>query len=91
MIPLDSPIWKELDSSGSDTYEVFHDLREGKGDFREDMEFLGMKIDAKINSTAPRGSFADVSAKDSKVAILVIPTNEELVIARETKEIVQAL
>ncbi len=41
MIPLDSPIWKELDSSGSDTYEVFHDLREGKGDFREDMEFLG--------------------------------------------------
>ena len=34
MIPLDSPIWKELDSSGSDTYEVFHD-------FREDMEFLG--------------------------------------------------
>ncbi|MDE5654908.1 MAG: acetate kinase [Clostridia bacterium] len=57
----------------------------------EDMEFLGMKIDAKVNSSAPRGSFADVSAKDSKVAILVIPTNEELVIARETKEIVQAL
>jgi hypothetical protein len=24
-----------------DTYEVFHDLMEGKGDFREDMEFLG--------------------------------------------------
>lgn len=41
MILLDSPIWKELDSSGSDTYEVFHDLMEGKGDFREDMEFLG--------------------------------------------------
>ncbi len=41
MIPLDSPIWKELDSSGNDTYKVFHDLMEGKGDFREDMEFLG--------------------------------------------------
>ncbi len=48
MIPLDSPIWKELDSSGNDTYEVFHDLREGKGDFREDMEFLGEDLSCQF-------------------------------------------
>ncbi len=56
-----------------------------------DMEFLGIKLDKKFNESAPGGSFAEVSAKDSKVAVLVIPTNEELVIARETKEIVEAL
>ena len=56
-----------------------------------DMEFLGIKLDKKLNESAPGGSFAEVSAKDSKVAVLVIPTNEELVIARETKEIVEAL
>lgn len=48
MIPLDSPIWKELDSSGSDTYEVFHNLMEGKGDFREDMEFLGEDLSCQF-------------------------------------------
>ncbi|MDE6210642.1 MAG: acetate kinase, partial [Clostridia bacterium] len=56
-----------------------------------DMEFLGIKLDEKLNQSAPGGSFADVSAKDSKVSVLVIPTNEELVIARETKEIIAAL
>ena len=41
MIPLDSPIWKELDSAGSDADEILRDLMEGKGDFCEDMECLG--------------------------------------------------
>lgn len=57
----------------------------------EDMEFLGIKVDDKLNEDTPGGSFGDVSAKNSKVRILVIPTNEELVIARETKEIVEKL
>ena len=53
-----------------------------------DMDYLGIKLDKKANDNCPRGQIADISAKDSKVHILVIPTNEELVIARETKALV---
>jgi acetate kinase len=52
----------------------------------EELEFLGVKIDKEKNNAA--GKAVDVSAADSKVKILVIPTNEELMIARDTKEIV---
>jgi acetate kinase len=51
-----------------------------------DMEFLGAKIDREKNKV--KGKEADISAKDSKVKVLVIPTNEELVIARDTLELV---
>lgn len=44
MISLDSSIWKELDSAGSDTDEILRDLMEGKGDFRENMESLGWDL-----------------------------------------------
>ena len=44
MIPLDSPIWKELDSAASDTDEILRDLMEGKGDFRENMECLSWNL-----------------------------------------------
>ena len=50
----------------------------------KDMEYLGVKLDAKKNDNCPRGTIAEIQAKSSKVKILVIPTNEELVIARET-------
>ena len=50
----------------------------------KDMEYLGVKLDAKKNSSCPRGEISEIQAADSKVKILVIPTNEELVIARET-------
>jgi len=53
----------------------------------EDLEFLGIKLDKEKNKI--RGKEADVSAADSKIKILVIPTNEELVIARDTYEIAQ--
>lgn len=50
----------------------------------KDMDYLGVNLDAKKNANCPRGEIAEIQAKDSKVKILVIPTNEELVIARET-------
>lgn len=50
--------------------------------------YLGCKVDAEKNSK--RGEEIDISTSDSKVKLLVIPTNEELVIARDTKEIVEA-
>ncbi len=54
----------------------------------EGLEFLGAKIDEEKNDV--RGKEVDVSAEDSKVRVLVIPTNEEIVIARDTLELVTA-
>lgn len=52
----------------------------------EGLEFLGMTIDPKKNeSTSKEERFVD---KNSKVKVMVIPTNEELVIARDTLELV---
>lgn len=62
-----------------------------RGTVTKDLEFLGVKVDENLNTNAPRGTMVDISAKDSKVRVLVIPTNEELVIARDTKEVVSAL
>ena len=50
----------------------------------EGLQFLGVKLDEKKNDYKNDGAIHDISAADSKVKILVIPTNEELVIARET-------
>ncbi|MCM1043616.1 MAG: acetate kinase [Corallococcus sp.] len=48
------------------------------------LDYLGIVLDEAKNQNCPRGQIADISADNSKVKILVIPTNEELVIARET-------
>lgn len=57
----------------------------------EDMDFFGIKVDPDKNIKENNGKFTDISAKDSKVKVLIIPTNEELVIARDTKDIVSKL
>ncbi|NLU50032.1 MAG: acetate kinase [Syntrophomonadaceae bacterium] len=48
----------------------------------EGLDYLGIKLDVEKNKV--RGREVDVAASDSKVRIFVIPTNEELVIARDT-------
>ncbi|MDS1029903.1 acetate kinase [Bacillota bacterium LX-D] len=55
----------------------------------KDLDFLGIKIDVDKNKV--RGQEVEVTAPGSKVRVFVIPTNEEVVIARETKEIVESL
>ena len=55
----------------------------------EYLEWLGVKIDDNANNT--RGEEKEISTADSKVKVWVVPTNEELVIARDTKEIVDNL
>ncbi len=50
----------------------------------EGLEFLGVKMDLSKNDC--RGEERIISADDSKVKVIVIPTNEELVIARDTKQ-----
>ena len=51
------------------------------------LEFMGVKMDAEANNT--RGKEAVISAADSKVKVLLIPTNEELMIAMDTASIVK--
>jgi len=51
------------------------------------LTYLGVKIDKGENDI--RGEERIISTPDSKVTVMVIPTNEELVIARDTKEIVE--
>jgi acetate kinase len=51
----------------------------------EGLEFLGVKIDPEKNKA--RGKEAIISNNNSKVKVMVIPTNEELMIARDTAEI----
>ena len=55
----------------------------------EKLAFLGVKIDDAKNNV--RGEEIDITTPDSPVKVLVIPTNEELVIARDTLAIVNAL
>ncbi len=55
----------------------------------ENLEWLGVKIDLEKNNT--RGEEIEISTKDSKIKVWVVPTNEELVIARDTKQIVENL
>ena len=52
----------------------------------EGLEYMGVKMDAEANNV--RGKEAVISAADSKVKVLLIPTDEELMIARDTRDIV---
>ena len=55
----------------------------------EKLGFMGVKIDEEKN--ALRGEEMKISTADSSVEVWVIPTNEELVIARDTLEILNSI
>ena len=52
----------------------------------DSLSFLGVKIDEEKNNC--RGKEVEITTPDSKVKVFVVPTNEELTIARDTMEIV---
>lgn len=58
-----------------------------RADICDDMEFFGVKIDKEKNNV--RGKDTIISTDDSKVKVLLIPTNEELMIARDTYKLVK--
>lgn len=76
--------------NGLDAVVFTAGLGENNGEMRKKicayLEWLGVTIDEDANSQ--RGKEIEVSKKGSKVKILVIPTNEELVIARDTNALV---
>lgn len=53
------------------------------------LDYLGIKFDKNLNDNFKRGVPFDITAKDSKVKILVIPTNEEYMIALDTLKLVK--
>ena len=52
----------------------------------EGMEYFGIKLDEELNAKV-HGDFVKISTDDSKTQVWVVPTNEELLIARDTKEL----
>ena len=55
------------------------------------LSHLGVKVDPKLNEEMIHGKEGKISAADSTIEVYVIPTNEELVIARDTKALVEKL
>ncbi len=52
------------------------------------LKYMGIEIDEELNKS--RGKEVELSTKNSKIRVFVIPTNEELVIARDTMELVKS-
>ena len=62
---------------GENTPFIRHDVLSG-------LEAFGIEVDDEKNNFKNDGAIHEISKDSSRVKVLVIPTNEELVIARET-------
>ncbi len=62
-----------------------------RADVCKNLSYLGVELDEAANEIMRRGKEGEISTADSKVKVYVLPTNEELVIARDTKAIVEAM
>ncbi|WP_018249685.1 acetate/propionate family kinase [Orenia marismortui] len=73
--------------NGVDAIVFTAGIGENAIDLREmicnDLDYLGIKVDSERNNV--RAKITEINADDSKVKVFIIPTNEELVIARDTK------
>ncbi len=61
---------------------------ENRENICKDLEFIGIDFDKQKNEGV-RGKEMVISKKGSKVTVMIVPTNEELVIATETRDIVE--
>ena len=61
-----------------------------RGPILQDMEYLGVKIDMEANDST-MGEARIISTPDSKVTVVVFPTDEEYMIAKDTYDIVKNL
>jgi len=75
--------------NGADLIVFTGGIGENSAAFREAvcarMDYAGIKLDLLKNKT--RGKEETISADDSRVRIMVIPTNEELIVARQTRDV----
>lgn len=79
--------------NGVDAIVFTAGIGENSPELREEvldsLTYLGLEYDKELNKQTVRKPATELSTKNSKVKVYVIPTNEELVIARETKEILK--
>lgn len=75
--------------NGADLIAFTGGIGENGIDFRKavcsGLDYAGIKLNDKRNET--RGQETTISADDSRTRIMIIPTNEELIVARQTKEV----
>ena len=78
--------------NGADAIVFTGGIGENQEDLRElalaDMQYCGIEIDVEKNNNLPRGTIEEISTKNSKIKVYRIPTDEELLIARDTKELI---
>ena len=78
--------------NGADAIVFTGGIGENRNEMREqiieNMENLGIILDKKKNDNFKRGEIELISSKKSKIKIYVIPTDEELMMARDTKDLV---
>lgn len=81
--------------NGIDAVVFTGGIGENADDIRDkvcnELSFLGIEIDQEIGKTLIRGTEGELSTANSKVKVYVLPTNEELAIARDTRDICNAL
>lgn len=79
--------------NGVDAIVFTGGIGENQADLRElslkDMEYLGVEFDSEKNEKISRGTIEEISKPSSKVKVFRIPTDEELVIARDTINLVK--
>lgn len=77
---------------GADAIVFTGGIGEHQEDLREEalegMEYCGIEIDKEKNLALPRGTIEEISTKNSKIRVFRIPTDEELLIARDTKDLI---
>ena len=61
--------------------------RKVRGRIASGLGFLGVELDEDYNMTCPRGEEVEISTKRSKVRVYVIPTDEDMTIARDTAQL----
>lgn len=57
----------------------------------DSLSFMGVKMNDSLNEQTVNGSTAEISEENSSIKIFVIPTNEEIVIARDTAAVIESL
>ena len=75
---------REQFGEARDAFEVLSEEFVGETEFRNSLERLGAKIDPARNESLPSGTPGPITTDDSALPVWVVPTNEELMIARDT-------
>ncbi len=57
----------------------------------DEMDWAGIAIDTTVNQTLPGGTDGRISTEDSRIEVWIIPTNEEVLIARDTMRLVSGI